>query len=134
MCEESPTQMHATTLNDHCAARLTARQFDALDLLHTINADHEPVTRDRLALELGNITTEAAHVRMTRLERAGLVTVDRGTNTPSTYTPSPLGRRLYQGELLRMVGVVAPPPLHEHLQRATEATVLLHLTEPRMTA
>lgn len=113
---------------------LTARQFDALDQLHTINADHEPVTRDRLALELGNISTEAAHLRMVRLERDGLVDIVREPNTPATYAPSVLGRRVYQAQLLRMVGVVAPPPLHEHLQLATEATVLLHLTEPRMTA
>lgn len=127
--------LHTNTSSDHTAVRnLTRKQFDALDRLHTINADHEPVTRDRLALELGNISTEAAHVRMTRLEDHGLVTIVRGTNTPSTYSPSPLGRRLYQAELLRMTGVVAPPPIHEHLQRATEATLLLHLTEPRMTA
>lgn len=114
---------------------LTNRQFNALDQLHTIDAHLHPVLLARLALELGGISTEAAHLRMQRLEAAGLVDIEQPSgNEPSTYRISERGLHLYRAELLRMVGVTAPPPLHEHLQRATEATLLLHLTEPRMTA
>lgn len=111
---------------------LTRPQFDALDLLHTNDAHLRPIVRCHLALLLGDITEEAAHCRMLRLETAGLVDIHRPKNPdPATYAPSELGKRLYRAALLKMDGVTAPPPVHRHLQLAYEATTLYHLTEPR---
>lgn len=130
--------LHTTACSDHDAAQraLTTKQFDTLDLLHTLDAHVHAIGRDRLALELGGISTEAAHVRMTRLERAGLVDIEQASgNEPSTYTLSELGRRLYKAELLRMVGVTAPPSTSQLIDLPSLiAARIVTLTEPRMTA
>lgn len=115
--------------------KLTSRQFDILDLLHTLDADRHPVLREHLALNLGDITPEACHCRMLRYKRDGLVDILQDSrHSPALYEPSELGRRLYRAALLEMDGVTAPPPVHPHLQLAYEATTLYHHTEPKAIA
>lgn len=109
---------------------LTKQQFDALDHLHTIDADTHWITRDDLATTLGT-STEATHARMRRLEDTGLVHIDRPNrhdqpHASIRYRVSERGTHMYRAENLRMVGVTAPPPLHPAIERATLATLALH--------
>lgn len=105
---------------------LTQQQFNALDHLHTIDADTRPVQRDDLATTLG-IHPEAAHARMLRLKKTELVEIHQEhRHDLATYSITELGMRLYRAENLRMIGVTAPPPLHPSIERATLATLALH--------
>lgn len=116
--------------------KLTSPQFDMLDRLHTLDAHLYPIGRENLALELGDISPEAAHLRMLRLKKVGLVEViQECRQSPAFYRLTARGTHLYRAELQRMDGVTAPPSLPASMQRALEATTLLHMTEPRtMTA
>lgn len=87
---------------------ITADQFDALDHLHTIDAGVRWITRDDLATTLG-ISGEATHLRMRRLESAGLVDIDRPKDDPLRYRVSVDGQNAYRLYVLRMDGVTGPP-------------------------
>lgn len=122
--------------------RITRPQFDMLDRLHALDAHLCPLLRENLALELGDITPEAAHLRMRRLSSAGLVEIiQQDRSSPAYYRVTAIGVRLYHDELERMddeptedsppTATHACPGVLASMQRALEATTLLHLTEPK---
>lgn len=107
---------------------LTKYQFDNLDHLHTLDADRQTITREHLATTW-NTSTESAHLRMRRLEAAGLVDIHRPDTNQSetiTYQISARGIQEFRAFLLRMDGVIGPPPLHPDIEHATLAIIVLH--------
>ena len=102
-------------------------RFDLLDHLHTIDADTRWINREDLAMTLG-ITGEAAHARMMKLERDGLLEIRRHERTNANTYPPPdyrltgHGTALYRAELARMAGNTGPPRLDESVAHASLAT------------
>ena len=113
-------------------------RFDLLDHMHTIDADTRWINREDLANTLG-ITGEAAHSRMMKLERDGLVDVRRHERvTANTYPPPDYrltghGTALYRAELARIDGNTGPPRIIDaiDLPSLLAARILTVTTEPR---
>jgi hypothetical protein len=106
-------------------------RFDLLDHLHTIDADTRWINREDLATTLGT-STDAAHARMMKLERDGLLEIRRHERVVANACPPPdyrltgHGTALYRAELARIDGNTGPPQVTPDLQRAFEVTTLLH--------
>ena len=102
-------------------------RFDLLDHLHTIDADSRWVNREDLA-NTWNISSDAAHSRMMRLEADGLAMIRRhervnaNTYPPPDYRLTGHGSALYRAELARMAGETGPPRLDESVAHASLAT------------
>jgi Mn-dependent DtxR family transcriptional regulator len=101
---------------------LTPSQFQMLDHLHTLDADHTPVEQADLATTLG-VDDKSVERRMRRLVDVGLVDVVRSDHRldPVRYAPSEIGRAAYRMQLLVWDGVTAPPVLDESVAHASLA-------------
>jgi DNA-binding MarR family transcriptional regulator len=94
---------------------LTKTQFDLIDLLYTMDCDTRPCHRDDLALRL-NISSDAANMRMKRMQKAGLVTIttERGSEGRVTYTLTDHAHHAFR-DALNAMDPMQPIPSVSHL-------------------